>query len=67
MNIEEFEKWIVVCSERLGSEPCQAIHFAADVRSRVEDMIATALLKLSEEHALDLERLSLPVKPTSNA
>jgi hypothetical protein len=36
---EELERWIVPCAERLGAEPCDAMHFAADVRSKVESMM----------------------------
>ena len=39
MSPEELERWIVPCAERLGAEPCDAMHFAADVRGRVESMM----------------------------
>ena len=53
MSPEELERWIVPCAERLGAEPCDAMHFAADVRSRVEGMMdetIEACAKVLETH-----------------
>ena len=40
MSPEELELWIVPCVERLGAEPCDAMHFAEDVRRKVEVMLS---------------------------